>query len=270
MTALTVPAVATLWSSYYRRWAALSPPLRPNADVRSAIERAVEGHDARMLLLGVTPELASCGLRTVAADVSATSVAHVWPGNVASRSALRADWRELPCRTGAFSAAIGDGSLSCLEYPLGYRRVFGELARVIRGGGKVALRVFLTPDDTESLDDVGRSAMAGRVGSIDALKWRIAHALCASRGMPNVAVQSIWVAFNRLFPDRAALARAAGWSLATTQIDHYADRDDVFSFPTQAQLLASVPTCFTNARIVESGAYELAERCPILVMDVDV
>jgi hypothetical protein len=266
---MTMPAVATLWGSYYRRWPTLSPPLRPNADVRSAMDRAIAGHDELTLLLGVTPELAGCGARTLAADSSATSIAHVWPGNTPSRSALRADWGTLPCGDGMFSAAIGDGSLNCLGYPLGYRCVLGELARVIRGGGKVALRVFLTPDENETLDEVKRSAMAGSVGTIDALKWRIAHALCARRGTPEVAVRSIWMAFDRLFPDRAALARAAGWRLADTQIDHYAARQDVFSFPTPAQLLASVPSSFKNPRLVASGTYELAERCPILVMDRD-
>ena len=175
----------------------------------------------------------------------------------------------LPCPERSFSAALGDGSLNCLEYPSAYQRLFRELARVVQPGGRVAIRVYVTPDPCESTAAVRGLTMAGRVETIHALKWRLANALCAERVQPNVSVQCILDVFNREFPDRRALRCATGWTdFELAQIDAYDGSFDVYSFPTMKQILASITDDFDTPRLVPSGTYELAERCPLLVMDV--
>ena len=259
----------TPWSEFHRRWPKLKPPLRPNEEVVAALRDAIAGGAERALLLGLTPELSEVAQETVAVDWSDKMLAMVWPGNTASRRAVQANWLQLPCKVGAFSAAIGDGSLNCLEYPRQYRLVFEELSRALRPGARLAVRVFLTPDPCETLAQLQNAAMAGGTGVIDALKWRVAHAHCSERRDPNIAVRSIRDAFNALFPDREELARACGWSMDhIEQIDAYANLPDVFSFPTGAQVLDTLPTRFAHARFVSSGTYELAERCPILTAEL--
>ena len=259
----------TPWSEFHRRWPKLKPPLRPNEEVVAAVRGAIEGHADRALLLGLTPELGEVAQDTVAVDWSEKMLAIVWPGNTATRRAVRANWLHLPCKAGAFSAAIGDGSLNCLEYPRQYRLIFEELARALRPGARLAIRMFLTPDPCETLGQLQNATMAGSTGVVDALKWRIAHALCSERHAPNIAVRSIRDAFNTLFPDRAELARACHWSMDhIEQIDAYANLPDVFSFPTEAQVLETIPASFARARFVSSGSYELAERCPILTAEL--
>jgi hypothetical protein len=229
----------------------------------------VAGCKGRVLLLGVTPELAAIGSRIVAADWSASAVAKMWPGNGRARQALRANWLALPCGAGTFSAAIGDGSLNCLLYPRDYRHALGELARVVRPGGRIAIRLYTRPEIGESQSVIRTQALAGDVGTIHALKWRLAHAMCAERAVANVAVRDILATFNHMFPDRSALRGATAWTdeeIAT--VDAYRDLADVFSFPTVDQVLAVMPPWWGTARLEWPGRYELAERCPLLIIDV--
>ena len=258
----------TPWSGFHRRWPRLKPPLRPNAEVSAALTDLIADRSERALLLGVTPEFSDIALSTVAIDRSDKMIVLAWPGNSATRHAINGNWLSLPCADRCFSAVLGDGSLNCLNYPSEYERVYKELARVMRLGGRLAIRAYLTPESGDSLAGVREDAMAGRVKGIDALKWRLANAICAERRNPNVPVQDIHRAFNQQFPDRGALARALGsTSEDLEQVDAYEQMPDIFSFPTPQQLFACIPDNFVNARLVSAGTYELAERCPIFVMD---
>lgn len=195
-------------------------------------------------------------------------IAHIWPGDTERRNAVLGNWLHLPCAGASMSAAIGDGSFNCLEYPSGYRRVFSELSRTMRRGGRLAVRVYLTPDDCERSETVGANTLAGRNKGFHALKWRLANAIAAETADPNVPVRAIWRLFNRLFPDRAALPGATGWTVEDiAEIDAYAPLPAIFSFPTARQVLDVVPVDFSNVRFVASGGYELADRCPILAAE---
>jgi SAM-dependent methyltransferase len=259
------------WAAFQARWARLKPPLRANDEVVAAIGAAIgDAADGRApaLLLGVTPEYAGIAPAMVAVDWSRPMIDGIWPGDDAARRSLCADWRDLPLASGSCGAAVGDGSLSCLAWPDDYRRVFDRLAAVLRPGARLAIRCYATPDPCEPLAAVGAAALAGAAEGFHALKWRIAMALAAARGDPNVPVVAILAAFDTLFPDRGRLAAAAGWDdEEIAEIDAYAGQRLVYSFPTRAEVLARVPPAFAGARFVAAGTYPLAERCPILVAE---
>jgi SAM-dependent methyltransferase len=247
----------------------LKPPQRPHGDVAVALGKLIEGHADRLLLLGVTPELASLGRRLVAVDRNETMIARIWPGDSDCRQAVKGDWLALPFAPAFFSAVIGDGSFNCLAYPDGYRRLLSEIGRVIRPGGRIAIRVYLAPDAPETIPALRVRAFSGRIGSFHAFKWRLAHALIAEAGEANLKVEAIREAFDREFPDRPALARASGWSMDDiATIDFYKGSAELYSFPTLAQFRAVLPAGFGIARAVSSGSYELAEHCPLMVMDL--
>lgn len=261
-------SLTTTWTTFHRRWARLRPPLRPNAEVVRAIGEAIAGRAARVLLLGVTPELADLGDETVALDASPGMITHVWPGDTLRRLAVRGDWRAMPDLGGRFSAAIGDGSLCAIDLA-DYAGLFAGLERVLTRGARLAIRLYETPEIGESLGDVRRAALAGEIAGFHALKWRLAMALASETGDANVSLTRIHQAFERAFPDRFALGAATGWGLETiAEIDDYAGSDGRLSFPTRTALLASLPARLANPRFVASGTYELAERCPILVADI--
>jgi hypothetical protein len=258
----------TGWQGFYRRWPRLKPPLKPDADVCTAIRNLIAGHDEHALLLGVTPELAGLARVTVAVDWNRNMIRYIWPGDTDTRKAILGNWLHLPCAAGSISAAIGDGSLDCLDYPAGYHRIFAELARAMRPGARLAIRFYLTPEDCEDAAAVRANTLSGRNKGFHALKWRLANAIAVDRRDPNVPVREILRLFDRLFPDREALARATGWTLEEiAEIDAYAPLPAVFSFPTSRQVLDVVPDGFVNARFVAAGHYELATRCPILALE---
>lgn len=225
-------------------------------------------HDEAVLLLGVTQELAHIGKRLSAIDRSEAMIAHVWPGDSERANARKADWLNPPFPDRSFTAIIGDGSLSAIAWPYDYRTLLAQAARILEPGGVIALRLFKTPDGAEPSDALRHDTLAGKARSFHAFKWRLAMARVAQTRDPNIAVTAILNEFNLMFPDRAELANATGWSRQDIDtIDVYAGSTDIYSFPTFAQLRETIPRDFENIRLVPCGSYPLAERCPLLVME---
>ncbi|MEA2781786.1 MAG: hypothetical protein QOK29_3330 [Rhodospirillaceae bacterium] len=257
------------WAEYHHRWSRLTPPLRPNNEVVERIRQILAGHADRVLLLGVTPELVDIGTELVGVDHSEMMIANIWPGDNGRRHAVKGDWLALDFPRDRFSAAMGDGSLNTLTYPAGHRELYGQLLKVVRPGGKFVIRVFMSPDHPEAIAAVCDAAMAGRIRSFHAFKWRLAMAIVAKAADPNIGVQTIRDVFNAAFPDRARLIEAAGWSAEDVDtIDVYQGSSEVYSFPTYDQLRAAVPQSVANLQLVPAGTYELAERCPLVAMDL--
>ena len=128
---------------YHRAWSQLGPPLRPPAEVVAAIREQIKDRTGRALLLGVTPELADVAPDLVAVDRNVSMVAHVWPGNTASRHAIVGDWRKMNFATGAFSICIADGSLSFLTFPDETAALFHELNRILKTRGRAVFRLSM-------------------------------------------------------------------------------------------------------------------------------
>jgi hypothetical protein len=255
------------WQEIHRRWSKLKPPQRPHADVIESFRRAVEGRRARVLLLGVTPELADLGEDTTAMDNSENMIVHIWPGDNETRRAVLGNWLDISFGEKRFTAVVGDGCLNTLVYP-DYVRLFAQLAKVLAPGARIALRIFETPDACETVAELREQALAGKIESFHAFKWRLAMSMVTEGEHPDLPVTQLHTRFMREFSDRAALSRATGWPLDDIDgIDAYADNSAIYSFPTRAQIAAALPQAFSEMRFVSSGLYELAERCPILIAD---
>jgi SAM-dependent methyltransferase len=255
------------WDNYHRHWRLLDAPLRPTPETVGIFERELDLANADVLLLGVTPELAVLGRSMLAIDQSATMISGVWAGDNAARRAMTGDWLDLPVASASTEAVIGDGCLSVVGSKAARNTLHGEIARVLKPGGRAAIRVFAAPETTEDLAEIEAQVLAGAIENFHALKWRIAMA-CTTGG-PDFAikVQAIRDTFDRLFPDREALAARAGWSIASINtIDVYAGSDTSYSFATLAVLVDEANGWFDEVRIVPSGSYPLAERCPLLVL----
>jgi SAM-dependent methyltransferase len=263
-----VDATASHWSVYHRHWERLEPPLRVNPEVVAGYTAVIGASTDRVLLQGVTPELADVGASLVAIDRSPAMVGAIWPGDTDRRRSVLGNWFDLPFRARSFGAVMGDAGLSILEFPLSQARIFEELARVLRPGGMVAMRVFRLPERCESVTSLREAAFAGRVGRFQAFKLRLAMAIVSGAAVPNVPVRRIHEVFDREFPDRVALSKGTGWSLDDiATIDLYENSAEVYCFPTERQFTSVVPPAFAPVRFVTVGTYELAERCPLLVTE---
>ena len=270
---MSIPLSRDHWPRHARQWALVGPPLRPGAaDVQlmeaeaAARHVATGGRSLAALILGVTPELVTMrwpdDTRVVAVERSADVIGAIFPAT-AGAEVVVADWRALPRPDASLDLVIGDGSLSNLAFPADYRLLAAELGRVLAPGGRVALRLFAAPETREPLAAVAVALASGTIGSVHALKWRIAMAIQPDDR--NVAVADIGRAFDELVPDRAALADRRGWDPAViATIDVYRDSTLVYSFPTQAEVGAALAPLVTVA--CHTPTYELGDRCPTLVL----
>lgn len=255
------------FGALYRARPRLGPPLRPNEEVIAEYERLVAGHAARVLLLGVTPGLADIGAEVEAVDKNETVIARGWPGNRDRRRAYKADWLALPFPARRFTAAVGDGALNSVGRFRDYRPLLEELERVLEPGAPIVTRVYARPADGEPVAAVAAAALSGEIPVFNAFKWRLAMALVAEAGEPDIEVERIKAAFDRLFPDRGALAAAARWEMDDiATIDIYAGSRVIYSFPTLDEIRAIVPASLSEMRVVPAGTYALAERCPLIVL----
>ncbi|MGN6515519.1 MAG: class I SAM-dependent methyltransferase [Rhizomicrobium sp.] len=245
----------------------LKPPLCPDPQIVSAYARAIAGHDERVLLMGVTEELADLGKTTVALDISRTMIADAWPGDTEKRKAVRGNWLDMPFDARQFTAVAGDGVLAAIGLS-DYATLAAQFAKVLVPGARIALRTYVTPEPGETVAEVRDAAMAGKIAGFHAFKWRLAMALAHESKSASVPVAQIHEAFERAFADRATLAAATGWSQDDiAEIDAYAGKVFVYQFPTRREILAHLPASLAGARFQSSGDYELAERCPLLVAD---
>ena len=258
----------TDWRNFAAVYGRLCPPLRPSPSDVAHFAGAMAGHDARVLLLGVTPELSVLGNDLTAIDNSPRMLSDVWIGDHPARRAVRGDWTRLPFEDSSFTAVIGDGSLN--SAPGLEPDMLREIARALADGGRAVFRAFCSPDQPETLSTVRQDVVSRWEGNFHALKWRIAMALAASDANRTVAVRTILAAFDDLFPDRPELALKTGWSLdSITTIDAYAGAAHSLSFPTLAELLDTAAPYFAQARVLEGRGYPLAERCPTIVWSRD-
>ncbi|RWQ29397.1 MAG: class I SAM-dependent methyltransferase [Mesorhizobium sp.] len=255
------------WDNYHRHWMLLDAPLRPTLETVGIFERELDLTDADVLLLGVTPELAVLGRSILAVDQSAAMISGIWAGNNASRRAVTGNWLDLPVGSASADAIIGDGCLSAVDSKMARNTLLGEIARVLKPGRRAAIRVFAGSETFEDLQDIKAQALAGGIENFHALKWRIAMACTTSDSDRAINVQVIRDAFDETFPDRAALAARTGWSMASIgTIDVYAGSQTTYCFATLAMLVDEAGDWFDEVRVVPSGSYPLAERCPLLVL----
>lgn len=233
-----------------------------------AYAKAITGHAQRVLLLGVTPTLADLGETMVAVDINNRIITNLWPGDTATRKAIQGNWLDLPLCDREFTAVVGDGVLVAIN-PVEYKALFGQLAKVLLPNARIMFRLYETPEPGERIAQVRDAAMGGSIKGFHAFKWRLAMAIAAQSGNPEVPVMAIHEAFERNFPERAALSAATGWPIEEiAEIDAYDGNRLILHFPTRRELLAHLPPTLSSPRFLPSGDYELSERCPFFVTEV--
>jgi len=271
-----MPPAESHWTRHAAQWDKVGSPLRPVGEDADLYWRAISSSlaeselaAARVLLLGVTPELASlpwpAGSSLLACDSSLDMLQGIWPlgrfpGSFAA--ALNADWLALPLARGACSAIVGDGSLSTFDRADDYRRCAQEFHRVLQPGGCLILRLFCQPRRPESPEQVLADLRRGQVGNFHAFKWRLVMAIHASD--ENARLADIWARWESEFPAPEPVAALSGWSMdAIRTLEAYRHAAARYSFYglDEAGSLLSPQFEFLGAAW---PGYELGERCPIV------
>ena len=267
-------AIHGVWKHHSAQWAQVGSPLRPTEEdtrimlMLSAPAFSINEDISSVVVLGVTPEVVQLPwpihTHVVAYDHSTDMIASVWQPHFQNPSSVQqVRWQSMPLSDESVDLVIGDGCLSVLPCADDYRGVFAEVARVLKPPGRLVLRCFLRPEQSESIADVVTAVFSGKIGSFHTLKWRVAMAIKPDLEF-SVAVADIHAAFESHFPDRQQLAFSTGWSReAINTIDAYKGTDVRYTFPTMSELKPLLLPFFDIVE-VRHGSYELAERCHIL------
>jgi SAM-dependent methyltransferase len=192
-------------------------------------------------------------------------IAAIWPGDTACRRAQVADWRKLPLPSGAARQVIGDGALNAVPDRTTLRAILGEVRRILAPGGRAAIRCFLRPGPSETLDAVLQAARDGRIASLNVLRWRIASALAVAPGH-EVAVADILSATAPL-GDLAEFARKQ--DMDPDQAEHflaYRASPARYVFPDRVALEADAASAGLRCTWVPTAGYPGAEDCPIALL----
>jgi hypothetical protein len=256
------------WTAIYKPAARLGPPLFVDDSIAAAYQAAIAGRAARGLLLGVTPQLADFAADVTAVERNPTVIATRWPGDTPQRRSICADWRDMTFPPAAFTACIGDGSLNSLPDLSAVNAILARVAGFIETGGPMVFRVYLTPEECEPVDAVFAAARARQIVAFGALKWRLAMAIAHERRDCSMPVADIRDRFEREVPDRARFSDETGLSRQDLDtIDIYRDSAEIYCFPTESELRRALPATVRFVGFANSGSYELAERCPLAVLE---
>jgi Methylase involved in ubiquinone/menaquinone biosynthesis len=255
------------WASHARQWHAIGSPLRPCVEDVRLMATVCSARSVNILLLGVTPEIAGFpwpeGTHLTAVDLHLPMIRHVWPGDSTTRNAVCADWLSLPFADHQFDLVIGDGCLTLLNFPGQYGQLSASIRRVLKPGGVWVMRQFCRPKKAETIEDVGESLWSGGIGSVHALKWRIAMALHEDRCAPGIVLDDIWRAYRSMVSDPDRLTDSFGWPAhEVATLNNYRGSRTCYTFPVIDEIARAMPEF--HVQVVGHGAYELADRCPIL------
>ncbi|HST28835.1 MAG TPA: methyltransferase domain-containing protein [Rudaea sp.] len=253
------------------KWSHFGPPLRPSPDDSAVMQRAASrlGAGARVAVLGLTPEIIACdwpnGVRLSALDHSPAMIRQLWPPAKGpdNSEVLLADWLAMPFADAAIDLVAGDGCYVVQAWPDGFSALTREVHRVLGRGGRYVMRVFLRPDASESVADVGCELGAGRIGSVHALKLRLLAAVHGASGVGS-RLDDVWRAWRDMPAIPQALAGERGWTAEEiVGIESYGGMDARYYLPTLAEFRQLVAPYF-DERECAFGSHELAERCPTL------
>ena len=261
------------WAERARRWSLLGPPLAPQAhDIEFSSRQISDWHaenggsSPTALLLGVTPAIAlmpwPAEFRVFGIDHSFDMVKLVWPCHgQPKRHAIMGDWRRLPFPDTSANIIICDGGFLFFKYPSGFRTLFGELARVLRGNGFLIVRFFAQSTQRQDPDDVFRQLSGGEVSSFHEFKFRLNMALQES-AEAGLCVKQTWDYWRSRHIDLAQLAAERNWPLAEIQtIELYRGSDLTFAYPTLAEVRTVAEGLFEEVRC-QIHTYPFGDNCP--------
>jgi len=254
-------------------WSHFGPPLRPSPDETAIVQRTVARLDAgaRVVVLGLTPEIIGCewpaGVKLSAVDHSPKMMEALWPPErgPANAEAILADWCTMPIALGTVDFVAGDGCYVLLPFPHGYDALTQSVSRALKPRGSYVIRVFLRPDQPESVADIARAVVTGNVGSVHALKLRLLAALHGESGAGTL-LDDVGQAWKTMPPLPASHAGTRGWTPEEiTGIESYSGMGARYYLPTLAEFRESASRYFSETECA-FGSHELARLCPTMVL----
>ena len=254
------------------KWSHFGPPLRPYPDDTAVVQRIADTLDngSRVVVLGLTPEIIGCTwpdeTRLLAVDHSVQMISALWPPakGPANAEVIQADWCAMPIPSGTADLVVGDGCYVLLSHPEGFESLTSEIHRVLKPGGRFVIRVFLRPDQPETVADIAQTLAGGSIGSVHALKLRLLAALHGTSG-EGTLLDDVWQAWSRMPPLPDSCTGVQGWTVEEiVGIASYRGMQARYYLPTLAEARISLGSQLLELECAR-GQHELSDCCPTLV-----
>jgi hypothetical protein len=163
--------------------------------------------------------------------------------------------------------ALIDGGLPAITFPEAHRELAAQLHRVLKPDGMFVARIFARPETTETVDDVFAALHDRLIGNFHLFKWRLAMALQGEHASKGVRVDDVWRSYDQHIGRHARLAKRTGWPIdEITTIDAYRGSQAIYHFPSVVEMMIGVLGSAFDCIEEKRATYELAERCPTLVL----
>ena len=251
----------THWAARSLHWGSLGPPLLPNQEVVDAFT-AVIPTDKKILMLGVTPQIANAYRNVTAIDSSPDMIANVWPGNTETKKAIEADWLTIDLDNNQFDGILGDGSINMVQYPHDIKSMFERCYHWLKPNGTFAMRFFTRPDTPVTLEQLIEEGNNPTV-NFSAYR-RLLPMYIAENDGPCIRSYRILELFDELFPDRSKLK----WDpKQIISIDAYKGTTSTGWFPKRQEILDLLYVESKDAKFIDAGTYDIAHTCPILTFN---
>lgn len=246
------------WAKRSQHWSRSTPPLRYDSVALQTLKDLIGTRTNRIVLLGVTRELAESFPNILAIDSEPNMIEKVWIGNSDQKSAHLGDWLTVELADNTYSATIGDGSINQVAFPHDQKRLLTRILNWLEPGGIFACRMYTRPDVPLTKTDLIKEGLAPTVN------WsayrRMLSMYLAERDGQTIKTSKITELFNDLFPDRSVLP----WTDEQLEmIDTYATSRLKSCLPTRRELEQIFPDG-VDVQFIDTGNYDLAEYCPIM------
>ena len=246
------------WAQRSQHWGRSGPPLRYDAVALQTLKELVGDKTNKVVLLGVTRELAEAFPNILALDSEPNMISNVWIGNTETKEARLANWLTVELADNSISATIGDGSVNQVAFPHDQKALLTKILSWLEPGGVFACRMYTRPDTPVTREQLIEQGIRPTI-NWSAYRRMLSMHLAEIEGQ-TIRTSNITALFDSLFPDRSILP----WTKEQLEmVDTYATSKLQSCLPTRKELEQIFPDG-VEVTFVDTGDYDLAEYCPIL------
>ena len=250
----------THWAARSQHWGKIGPPLVPNQEVIDAFTASIPT-DKKILMLGVTPQIANAYTHVTAVDFSPPMIERVWPGNTETKQAIEADWLTVDLADNQFEGLLGDGSINMVGYPHDIKFLFERSYRWLKPGGTFAMRFFTRYTEPVTKEYLLAEGLNPTMG-FSAYRRLLPMYVAEIDGKSCIHQYRMLEVFDEMFPDRSILK----WNPEHIKsMDSYKGTTTTSWFPSRQEILNFVHPDAKDVHFIDAGTYELADACPILI-----
>lgn len=265
-----------VWEIVSKNWDRITPPFRPHEQDVKFISKVLSGENVayksnRLLLLGVTPELATLEIpedsKMIAVDNNEAMIKNVWPELNDPRKEVKfGDWLDMSFDHKSFDIIMGDGVFAPLRYPKQARKLLQNVRNLLHSEGLFIFRIFLNNEEPENPENVIDAVLSGDIKSVWPFKFRLMRSV-QSETVQGAKMDNVWKFLVNEGPDFDTLIKKTGWpSQSLESFKLYEGSEVVITYPK----LTEIRTLFEEENFEEiecfTPEYDLGEYCRTFVL----